>query len=138
VHRSPSRRITWRRGGRGASLPDESRRDRRPRHEGRQAERRAPRAIILKPLQAPDGAPHMPGAPWVRPGRSNAPADAEQEGLVPLCPGAPFEVAPKSDRREDLQRKIRACLANGAQIAALTDPDECPPMGPVRRTRQRM
>lgn len=75
-------------------------------------------------FRLPDGALHMPDASWVRTERWNALSDAEQEGIVPLCPDAAFEVASKSDTREDLREKMRAYLANGAQITVLIDPYE--------------
>ncbi|MBX6378166.1 MAG: Uma2 family endonuclease, partial [Clostridia bacterium] len=65
-----------------------------------------------------------PDASWVRRERWEALTPEEQEGFVPLCPDAVFEVRSPSNTLAELREKMRAYLANGARIAVLVDPYE--------------
>jgi len=70
----------------------------------------------------PDGSLLVPDASWVRQDRWEALSPQEQEGFVPLCPDAVFEVASPSDILTHLRRKSRDYLANGARLVVLIDP----------------
>jgi len=75
-------------------------------------------------FRLPMGEFYLPDAAWVRRERWDAlPSDARDEFLY-LCPDAAFEIRAKSSRLGDLRNKMRAYLANGAQIAVLIDPYE--------------
>jgi len=73
-------------------------------------------------FRMPDGALLSPDASWVRRDRWERLAPAEREGFAPLCPDVVFEIASGSNTRLELQAKMRAYIANGAQAAVLIDP----------------
>lgn len=74
-------------------------------------------------FRLPDGSLFSPDASWVRRERWEALTPEEQEGFVPLCPDAVFEVRSKSDTLAELRGKMQSYIANGAGIAVLIDPD---------------
>lgn len=72
----------------------------------------------------PDGWVRSPDASWVKRDRWTALSDAERRGFAPLCPDAVFEIRSAGQSSTELQEKMRAYLANGAQLAVLIDPYE--------------
>jgi Uma2 family endonuclease len=70
----------------------------------------------------PDGSRFMPDTSWVRSERYAQLTAEQREGWLPLCPDAAFEIRSVSQPLAALQRKMRAYIANGAQIAVLIDP----------------
>lgn len=73
-------------------------------------------------FRLPDRSVLSPDASWLRRDRWEALTPEEQEGFVPLCPDAAFEVRSPSQTAEELREKMRAYLANGARLAVLVDP----------------
>jgi Uma2 family endonuclease len=69
-----------------------------------------------------DGSLLVPDASWVRRDRWEALGPEAQEGFVPLCPEAVFEVVSPSDSLTYLRRKSRDYIANGARLVVLVDP----------------
>lgn len=72
----------------------------------------------------PDGAFVLPDAAWLRRARWEALGPDAQDEILHLCPDAAFEIRAKSSRPAELREKMRAYVANGAQIAVLIDPYE--------------
>jgi Uma2 family endonuclease len=70
-----------------------------------------------------DGPRFMPDASWVQRDRYQRLTEQERQGWLPLCPDAAFEIASPSDHLPDLQKKVRAYMANGALVVVLIDPD---------------
>jgi Uma2 family endonuclease len=64
----------------------------------------------------------VPDAAWVRYQRWEALGPDAQDEILYLCPDAAFEIRAKTSRPSELQEKMRAYLANGAQLAVLIDP----------------
>lgn len=75
-------------------------------------------------FRLPDGAVFAPDAAWVRRARLDALSPEQHKKFGPLCPDAVFEVRSESNTLTELREKIRAYIANGAQIAVLLDPEE--------------
>lgn len=73
-------------------------------------------------FRLPDGSVFSPDCSWVRSERWNALAAEDQEGLVPLCPDAVFELRSQSDSIAELRQKMLAYRANGAVVGVLIDP----------------
>lgn len=73
-------------------------------------------------FRLPDGSLLSPDASWVRRERWDALDREAQEGPVPLCPDAVFEIASRTDQAQNLRTKMRSYLANGARLAVLIDP----------------
>jgi Uma2 family endonuclease len=69
------------------------------------------------------GPPTDDDASWIRSDRWDALSREAQEGFVPLCPEAVFEILSPSDRLSYLRRKCQNYLANGAAIVVLLDPE---------------
>jgi Uma2 family endonuclease len=74
-------------------------------------------------FRLPDGALYAPDASWVRLDRWNELATEKRKKFGPLCPDAAFEIRSESNTVVELRAKVRAYLANGAQIAVLIDPE---------------
>lgn len=72
----------------------------------------------------PDGSVLCPDASWVGRERWESLTPEEQEGFVPLCPDAVFEVRSASQSIAELREKMHAYLKNGARLAVLVDPYE--------------
>jgi Uma2 family endonuclease len=72
----------------------------------------------------PDGAFVLPDAAWLRRDRWEALGPDAQDEILRLCPDATFEIRAKSSRPAELRDKMRAYIANGAQLAVLIDPYE--------------
>lgn len=70
----------------------------------------------------PDGSLLSPDASWIRRERWKALSSEEQEGFVPLCPEAVFEVRSASQTPQELREKMGAYIQNGAHIGVLIDP----------------
>jgi len=70
----------------------------------------------------PDGSLLSPDASWVTRERWEALSREEQEGFVPLCPDAVFEIRSSSQTPQELREKMRAYLRNGAQVGVFIDP----------------
>lgn len=73
-------------------------------------------------FRLPDGSLLSPDASWIGRTRWEALTPEQQEGFVPLCPDAVFELRSPSDDLADLRRKMQAYLAGGARLAVLIDP----------------
>jgi Uma2 family endonuclease len=85
------------------------------------------RGVVFSPtagFKLPDGSFFLPDAAWVRRDRWDALDPEQQDEILSICPDAAFEIRAKTSRPADLQDKMRAYLANGAQIAILIDPYE--------------
>ena len=81
--------------------------------------------IVLSPtagFRLPNGEFYVPDAAWVRHEHWEALGPDAQDEILYLCPDAAFEIRAKTSRPSDLQEKMRAYLANGAQLAVLIDP----------------
>jgi Uma2 family endonuclease len=74
-------------------------------------------------FRLPDGALYAPDASWVRLDRWNELTREQRKKFGPLCPDAAFEIRSESNTVVELRVKVRAYLANGAQIAVLIDPE---------------
>ncbi len=72
----------------------------------------------------PDGAVRSPEAAWVRRARLAALTPEEKQKFLPLCPDFVAELRSPTDPLAMLQEKMRAYLANGAQLGWLIDPIE--------------
>jgi len=70
----------------------------------------------------PDGSLLVPDASWLRRESWEALSPDEREEFSRLCPDAVFEILSRTDSLANLQRKMRAYLANGAHLAVLIDP----------------
>lgn len=70
----------------------------------------------------PHGAMRSPDAAWVRRDRWEALNAAEREGFPPLAPDFVVEVRSATDRRSDLQAKLREYVDHGVRLAWLIDP----------------
>ena len=75
-------------------------------------------------FRLPDGALLSPDASWVRRDRWDALTPEQRKRFGPLCPDVVFEIRSGSNTLVDLREKMRAYLANGAQIAVLIDRSE--------------
>jgi len=69
----------------------------------------------------PNGAKRSPDAAWVSSKRWEALTEEERESFVPLCPDFVLELRSASDNLSFLQEKMRAYVANGAQLGFLID-----------------
>jgi Uma2 family endonuclease len=70
----------------------------------------------------PDGSLLSPDASWMSRERWEALSPDEQEGFVPRCPDAVFEVRSSSQTVRELREKMEVYLRNGARIGVLIDP----------------
>ena len=70
----------------------------------------------------PDGSILSPDASAVRLDRWQSLSPEQRQGFPPLCPDLVVELASASDRLADLQRKLAAYQANGAQLGWLLLP----------------
>jgi Uma2 family endonuclease len=70
----------------------------------------------------PDGSLLSPDASWMARERWEALSPDEQEGFVPLCPDAVFEVRSSSQTVQELREKMGVYLRNGARVGVLIDP----------------
>ncbi len=73
-------------------------------------------------FRLPDGSLLSPDASWVRRERWEAIPREEREKFGPFCPDAVYEIRPSHQTQEELRKKMRAYLRNGARIAVLIDP----------------
>ena len=67
----------------------------------------------------PDGSILSPDASAVRLDRWQSLSPEQRQGFPPLCPDLVVELASASDRLADLERKMAAYQANGAQLGWL-------------------
>jgi Uma2 family endonuclease len=70
----------------------------------------------------PNRAMRAPDAAWVRRDRWNALTQEQRDKFPPLCPDFVAEIASPTDRRHELQAKMREYMANGARLGWLLDP----------------
>jgi len=75
-------------------------------------------------FRLPDGALFAPDAAWVRRARLDALTPKQRKRFGPLCPDAVFEIRSENNTVTELREKVRAYIANGAEIAVLIDPTE--------------
>lgn len=73
-------------------------------------------------FRLPDGSLLSPDASWLRVERWEALTAENQQGYVPLCPDAVFEIASPWDSLARLRAKVKSYLENGARLAVLIDP----------------
>lgn len=73
-------------------------------------------------FRLPDGAVLSPDSCWVRRERWDALDPEAQEGFVPLCPDAVFEIVSRTDVGSAVQVKMRTYMNNGARLTVLIDP----------------
>lgn len=69
-----------------------------------------------------DGSMRAPDAAWVSWGRWNSLAREEQKRFGRICPEFVTELRSESDRLSELEAKMYAWIANGAEVAWLIDP----------------
>ena len=70
----------------------------------------------------PDGAIRSPDASWVSQERWQAIASTEKGAFAKICPDFVVELRSKSDRRSELQAKMREYMDNGTRLGWLIDP----------------
>ncbi len=70
----------------------------------------------------PNGAIRSPDASWVRRERWQALTTKQRKGFIPLCPDFVVELRSESDRRSELQAKMREYMDNGTRLGWLIDP----------------
>jgi len=70
----------------------------------------------------PNGAIRSPDASWVSRERWQALAAKEKGTFAKICPDFVVELRSKSDRRSELQAKMREYIDNGARLGWLIDP----------------
>jgi Uma2 family endonuclease len=70
----------------------------------------------------PNGAIRSPDASWVRRERWQALTAKQRKGFIPLCPDFVVELRSESDRRSELQAKMREYIDNGTRLGWLIDP----------------
>jgi Uma2 family endonuclease len=70
----------------------------------------------------PDGSMLSPDASWVLASRWNTLTEEQKDSYSPICPEFVIELRSPSDRLPDLQAKMQAWIANGAELAWLVDP----------------
>jgi len=71
----------------------------------------------------PNGATRSPDAAWVRQDRWSALTPEQRRAFVPLCPDFAVELQSPSDRRQEVQAKLREYLDNGLKLGWLIDPE---------------
>jgi Uma2 family endonuclease len=70
----------------------------------------------------PDGSVRAADAHWVSWARWNALQPSERKSYARLCPEFVIEVRSENDSLSELQQKMQAWIANGAELAWLIDP----------------
>jgi Uma2 family endonuclease len=70
----------------------------------------------------PNGAIRSPDASWVRRERWQALTAKQRKGFIPLCPDFVVELRSESDRRSELQAKMREYMDHGTRLGWLIDP----------------
>ena len=70
----------------------------------------------------PNGAIRSPDASWVRRERWQALTTKQRKGFIPLCPDFVVELRSESDRRSELQAKMREYMDHGTRLGWLIDP----------------
>ncbi len=70
----------------------------------------------------PDGSVRAPDAAWLSSEKWDRLTEEEQGKFLPFCPEFVVEVRSPSDSLSELETKMAAWLANGAQLAWLIDP----------------
>lgn len=71
----------------------------------------------------PNGATRSPDASWIRRERWEALSPEDRRKFAPICPDFVVELMSPSDNREDVRKKMREYLAQGARLGWLLDPD---------------
>jgi Uma2 family endonuclease len=72
----------------------------------------------------PDGSVRVPDAAWVANSRLQNLTEKEKAGFAPLRPDFVIELRSPTDKLADLQAKMEMWMANGVELAWLTDPIE--------------
>ncbi len=72
----------------------------------------------------PDGSMRAPDAAWVSLEKVAQLSEAEQARFAPVSPDFVIELRSESDRRGDLEEKMKHWVANGVQVGWLIDPKE--------------
>jgi len=70
-------------------------------------------------FKLPNGANRSPDAAWVAKERWEALTAEQQEKFAPICPDFVVELRSPSDNLENLQKKMREYIANGARLGWL-------------------
>lgn len=73
-------------------------------------------------FRLPDGSVRAADVHWVSWGKWNALTQEEQKKFAPVCPEFVIEVRSETDHLPVLHEKMRAWIANGAELAWLIDP----------------
>mgnify|MGYP000715803787 CR=1 FL=1 len=70
-------------------------------------------------FKLPNGANRSPDAAWIKKERWEALTAEQQEKFAPICPDFVVELRSPSDNLENLQKKMREYIANGARLGWL-------------------
>ncbi len=72
----------------------------------------------------PDRSVLSPDASWVSSEKWESLSEGDQNRFAPLCPEFVIEIMSKTDHLEELQKKMKIWIANGANLAWLLDPSK--------------
>jgi len=72
--------------------------------------------------ELPNGNTRSPDASWVRKERWNALTPEQREKFAPICPDFAVELCSPSDETEDVRKKMREYMSQGARLGWLIDP----------------
>ncbi len=72
----------------------------------------------------PDRSVLSPDGSWVSNEKWNLLSEEEKNRFAPICPEFVIEVRSKSDHIDDLRKKMKIWISNGAELAWLIDPIE--------------
>ena len=72
----------------------------------------------------PDHSVLSPDASWISKEKWNQLTEEDKNRFAPICPEFVIEVRSKSDSLDDLKKKMKTWISNGAELAWLIDPIE--------------